>query len=102
MFEFLTSLAAITKFKQPMSKIIKKGLIALTLMLGMAFAAPQQANATNGDTVNSTTNTSVEETATKKKMHTVKVELRYDPKIDRYWVLVKHYINGELWYIEIF
>lgn len=85
-----------------MRKNIKKGFVALTLLLGMAFTAPQQANATNGDIVNSTTNTSVEDTSTKKKMHTVKVELRYDPKIDRYWVLVKHYINGELWYIEIF
>ena len=85
-----------------MRKNIKKGFVALTLLLGMTFTAPQQVNATNGNIVNSTTNTSVEDTSTKKKMHTVKVELRYDPKIDRYWVLVKHYINGELWYIEIF
>ena len=85
-----------------MKKQFKKGLVSLALMLGMTFAAPQQANATNDDIVDPTTNTSVDETVTKKKMHTVEVELRYDPKINRYWVLVKHYINGELWYIEIF
>ena len=28
-----------------MKKLIKRGLIALTLMLGMTFAVPQQANA---------------------------------------------------------
>ena len=83
-----------------MKKKFKKGLLAL--MLGLALATPQLANANDGDMVSSTTNTSVDETSTKKKIHTVKVELRYDPKIERYWVLVKHYINGELWYIEIF
>ena len=35
------------KFKQIMKKLFKKGLIALTLMLGMTFAAPQSASATN-------------------------------------------------------
>lgn len=83
-----------------MKKKFKKGLLAL--MLGLALATPQLANANDGDMVSSTTNTSVDETSNKKKIHTVKVELRYDPKIERYWVLVKHYINGELWYIEIF
>ena len=83
-----------------MKKKFKKGLLAL--MLGLALVTPQLANANDGDMVSSTTNTSVDETSTKKKIHTVKVELRYDPKIERYWVLVKHYINGELWYIEIF